>query len=249
MRIVSSCKLDWKVVNDGVNFPKAIVSWRATWLECCYPQSGYILRSPKSGLVVSDLQWDYNGGTHSFSSPWLLGAGLCPWEWRKAFISSAVIFVHLANFSLAMTSLVYLLLSVTISIINWLVKKILKTPLGDSGMAVVGPTGELNDFTSTGFSVVVHIAGCNGEPDDEVGGDDCGKLWDEGSGNGESGGSSVEITRGIRGCKGGVWWCLVTIHRSLFHKFVSKNNNTYGYNYTLTPMLCYARYNTTMQKR
>ena len=73
---------------------------------------------------------------------------------RKAFISSTVIFIHLANFPLPMTSLAYLLLSVTISIINSSVKKISKTSLGDSGMAV-GPTGELNDFTSTGFSVVV----------------------------------------------------------------------------------------------
>ena len=47
---------------------------------------------------------------------------------------------------------------------------------GVSGMAVVGPTGELNDFTSTGFSVVVHTAGSDGE----VGGDDCGELWGEG---------------------------------------------------------------------
>ena len=36
-------------------------------------------------------------------------------------------------------------------------------------MAVVGHTGELNDFTSTGFSVVVHIAGCDGVSDDELG--------------------------------------------------------------------------------
>ena len=99
---------------------------------------------------------------------------------RKAFISSMVIFVHLANFSLPMTSSAYLLLSVTISIINSSVTKISKTSLGDSGMAVVGPTGELNDFTSTGFSVVVHTAGYDGEPDGEVGGDDCGKLWGEG---------------------------------------------------------------------
>ena len=35
---------------------------------CCYPQSGCISRSPKSGLVVSDLQWDYSGGTRSSSS-------------------------------------------------------------------------------------------------------------------------------------------------------------------------------------
>ena len=56
-------------------------------------------------------------------------------------------------------------------------------------MAVVGPTGELNDFTSTGFSVVVHIAGCDGELDGEVGGEECGELWGEGWGNGGSGGN------------------------------------------------------------
>ena len=93
---------------------------------------------------------------------------------RKAFISSTVIFVHFVNFSLPMTSLAYLLLSVTISVINSPMK-ISKTSLGVSGMAVVGPTGELNDLT-TGFSVVVHTAGCDGEPGGEVGGDDCGEL-------------------------------------------------------------------------
>ncbi|MCG8624421.1 MAG: hypothetical protein MJE68_20810, partial [Proteobacteria bacterium] len=53
-------------------------------------------------------------------------------------------------------------LSVTISVINSSVK-ISKTSLGVSGTAVVGPTGELNNFTSTGFSVVVHTADCDGE--------------------------------------------------------------------------------------
>ena len=99
---------------------------------------------------------------------------------RKAFISSTVIFVHLANFSPPMTSSAYLLLSVTINIIKSSAKNISKTSLGDSGMVAVGPTGELNDFTSTGFSVLVHIAGCDGGSDGEVGGDDCGELWGEG---------------------------------------------------------------------
>ena len=95
---------------------------------------------------------------------------------RKAFISSTVIFVHLTYFSLPMTSSAYLLLSVTISCIKLSVKNISKTSLGDSGMAVVGQTGELNGFTSTGFSVAVHIAGCNGGLDVEVGGGDCDEL-------------------------------------------------------------------------
>ena len=71
-------------------------------------------------------------------------------------------------------------------------------------MAVVGPTGELNDFTSTGFSVVVHTAGCDGELDGEVGGEE---LWGEGWGNGESGGGSGsgEATDGVRGEFGGAW--------------------------------------------
>ena len=96
---------------------------------------------------------------------------------RKAFISSTVIFVHLVNFSLPMMSSAYLLLSVTISFIKSSVKNISKTSLGDSGMAIVGPTGELNNFTSTSFSVVFHIAGCDGVSDGEVGADDCGELW------------------------------------------------------------------------
>jgi hypothetical protein len=56
-------------------------------------------------------------------------------------------------------------------VIDSSVKNNSKTSLGDSGIAA---TGELNDFTSTGFSVLVHIAGCDGGSDGEVGGDDSG---------------------------------------------------------------------------
>ena len=50
-------------------------------------------------------------------------------------------------------------------------KNILKTCLGDSGTAVVGPTGELICFTSTGFSVLVHVAGGSDVEGDDGGGE------------------------------------------------------------------------------
>ena len=40
-------------------------------------------------------------------------------------------------------------------------------------MDVVGPTGELKGFTSTGFRVLVHVAGWDGESDTELDGDGC----------------------------------------------------------------------------
>ena len=98
---------------------------------------------------------------------------------RKTFISSAVFFVQVANLSLPITSSAYLLLSVTIRVIKSSLKNISKTSLGDSGIAVAGPTGEVNGFTCTGFSVAVHVAGGGGESGVGLDGDRCDDLAGE----------------------------------------------------------------------
>ena len=126
------------------------------------------LRSLEIDLLVFGLQLGCSAGTHSSSnSPSLQVTGYSheDREPQKAFISFTVIFVQIGNFSFPITSSAYLLLFVTISFIRSSLKNISKTSLGDSGIAVAGPTGE--GFTSTGFNVLVHVAGGGGESDVE----------------------------------------------------------------------------------
>ena len=61
-------------------------------------------------------------------------------------------------------------------------KNISKTSLGDSGIASAGPTAEMNGFTSTGVSVLVHVAGGDGESDVELPVDRTGEGGDGGPG-------------------------------------------------------------------
>ena len=133
--------------------------------------------------MVSCLQWDYSGGTRSSNLQVVLDCRELVYAHENGEPQKGLhlFYSDLRPLRKLLTSHDVLGIPITlISVINSSVKKISKTSLGVSGMAVVGPTGELNDFTSTGFIVVVHTAGCDREPGGEVGGDDCGELWGEG---------------------------------------------------------------------
>ena len=147
--------------------------------ECCYPQNGCTLRKRSRG-IGSATGWRVE--VEVIILPVVLDCRVLVNAHGNGESQKGLHFFHdLCPLGVLLAS--HDLLSIPVALLpsTASVKNISKTSLGDSGTAVVGPTGELNCFTSTGFSVLVCVA----DVEEDGGG---GELQCEGCGSGETGG-------------------------------------------------------------
>ena len=144
------------MVNDGTNFSEAVVSWSAAWLE-----GAIVHKVDISGDLQKAVSWYAVCNGTIVEVVILLPVVLDCWELVDLHENGEhqkglhLFYGDLRPLGKLFTS--HDVFSVPITFSHHQRHQLIsEEDLKDlSGTAVVGPTGEMNDFTSTGFSIVV----------------------------------------------------------------------------------------------